>query len=158
MWMGHAFPPPAIHSAIEHARRFDGTAEERMAQASFWKGQGVLPGISDYMLWARGKCVAVELKWGRNTPTEAEKAFGCAMIGNGFDWFPAWSVAEVDARMREIFPDLPRSMSILAMEYDAALSVRPAPKRASRRWDRLPTGEQAAEESAKRLQDFLDDE
>jgi hypothetical protein len=154
MYMGQAFPPPAVHSAIEHARRFDGTPQQRMAQAAFWKAQGVLPGIADYLLWAQGKCVAIELKHGYNKPTEAEKTFGQAMIANGFDWFAAWSVREVDERLREIFPDLPRSMAIAAAEHDAALSVPEKPKKA-RRWREPPSGEEAAAESERRLEEWL---
>lgn len=128
-YLKDALPAPGWFSAISHERKQSVRSGQRQ------KAMGVKRGLSDLMVWYRGKFLAVELKV--DSPvSENQKLFGAAMVRNEFSWAVIRSVVSLhDHLVGQGVPIAP-SMRIAAMRADAALAVaEPAvskPKRPSK--------------------------
>ena len=132
MYLTKALPAPGFFSAIEHGRMHHGNDEQRGREWGRLKGQGVKTGLADVFIWHQNKFIAVELKAGKNTTSDSQDAFGDAMIANGFSYLVVRSIVSIDAALRLHSIPISPSMRILAMQYDAALSVPDAPRKASK--------------------------
>ena len=129
-YLKQALPAPGFYSGIEHARK------QTLYSGMVQKAKGIKRGLADLNIWYRGKYIGVELKV--NSPISLpQMAFGSAMRENDFEWHVVKSVVALhDLLFTLAIPVLP-SMRILALQYDAALSV-PAAKPKARGATRPP--------------------
>lgn len=133
MYLDRALPDPGYYSAIEHGQKLRGDAQQRQRQWGHLKAQGVKTGLADVFIWYLRLFIPIELKVGTKQRTSQE-AFEAAMRANGFDYYMAWSIVEIDNILRANGIPIEPSMRILAMQYDAALGdVEPVKKRAPSR-------------------------
>ena len=77
------------------------------AQAGKFKAMGLTPGVSDlHFAWATGSlrqfpCFGcIELKWGRNTETTEQEAFGADLAAIGHTYAVCRTVEEVERTLR----------------------------------------------------------
>lgn len=84
------------------------------AEAGIFKAMGVLPGVADLLLFYEGKsygskspsgyfmeCAAIELKAGKGTQTEHQKAFMHKWTALGGNYAICRSISEVEAALRD---------------------------------------------------------
>jgi hypothetical protein len=112
-------PADAEFRAIEQGVHLRGTEEERARAWVRLMNKGVRPGVCDLHLWWRGVYLTIELKWGRNTVTEAEGKFIAAIRRAGFLADAAWSAAQVETIIRSAGIPLSGTMA----DIDARLAI-----------------------------------
>ena len=134
MYLDAALPPPGWFSAIEHGRKHHGTEQQRMAEWSRLRAQGVKVGISDILVMYLGELIGVELKVGKNEPSKNQTDFGEMMEANGFKWRVIRSVCELHDWLVYLGIPIARSMFLAAVAHDAALAQPEAlkPRRTSK--------------------------
>ena len=115
-----ALPAPGFFSGIEHARK------QSLYSGMVQRAKGIKRGLADLNVWYVGQYIGIELKVG-SSASEMQKSFGAAMQANGFHWAIVKSVLELHNLLVSRDVPVSSSMGLLAMQYDAALSV-PAPK------------------------------
>ena len=78
--------PPCWFTSVEHGRKHAGTPQQRAAEWTRLKGQGVKAGIGDMLVLAPGYALWLELKAGANTQSDAQLAMQNAMafLGHGY--------------------------------------------------------------------------
>ena len=142
MWLNAWVPPPpeAFWSSIEHGRLHHGTDTERAIEWQRLKAQGVRQGLPDILLCHQAKMAAIELKFGKNSLRFAQKYFRDAWLANGGIHVEARSIVELDEKLRFAGFDIPRSMSIAALEHDTALAI-PEKKKKPRVWREPPVSD-----------------
>lgn len=78
------------------------------AQAGMSKAMGLTAGVSDlHFAWATGSqrqfpCFGtIELKWGKNTETAEQEAFGADLVALGHTYRACWTIDEVVSTLTE---------------------------------------------------------
>lgn len=68
------------------------------AKGGILKALGVMAGVHDILiLGPDGRLHGLELKWGDNDLSDAQKEFGAALVGRGCTWACCWTIEEVYA-------------------------------------------------------------
>jgi hypothetical protein len=124
MYCHEALPPAYRFISIEMGRKHTGTEQQRMAEWQRLKAQGVVPGIEDSEITGPGRLkLPIEFKAGHNKLSEHQINRRDHLISCGFPYLECRSITGLhDCLVAIGVPVLP-SMRILALNYDAALSV-----------------------------------
>ena len=126
-----AIPAPGIYSGVEHARK------QTLYSGMVQKAKGIKRGLADMHVLYLGRYIEIELKV--NSPiSPPQKDRGKRVIENGFNWSVIKSVVELHDYLLECGVPVMPSMRVLAMQYDADLSVAPPKTKASARPPRQP--------------------
>ena len=124
-FLHHALPPDAVFTGVEHAQQMSPRA------GSIRKAKGVRRGLSDLMIWWRGKFIAVELKTDAGRMSDAQKEFADGIVGAGFAFHCCRSIHQVEAVLRDA--GLPLRASAAGIDTRLAARVRkPGSPRAPR--------------------------
>lgn len=123
LYLQNALQPPATFTAIEHGRRHTGTKQQRAREWQRLKGQGVKAGVFDLIVLAPGLFIGCELKAGKNTLSPEQEKFAAATVANGHHALVIRSILDLHDSLIRLGLDIAPSMRILAMSYDACLSV-----------------------------------
>lgn len=106
--------PPMWCTAICHENELTQNARARA------KARGVQPGVHDlYVCQAPALSTWIELKWGKNTPSEDQKRVGDILWQCGFTPGFAWTIAEILLILRDAKMKLHGNADNLAIEYHA---------------------------------------
>ena len=142
MYLDAALPAPGWFTAIEHGRKHGGSDQQRMAEWSRMKAQGVKVGIADLMIVYRGRVLWAELKVGKNKPSEAQVGFAEAMEANEFSWRVIRSVTALHEYLEDIGLPVNPVHFALAQGHDRELATEPPPPKAKSRkpQSEKPTG------------------
>jgi len=132
MWLDQFLPSPGTFTAIEHGRAHSGTPAQRAREWQRLKAQGVKTGLSDIMIWYRGRFIGVELKAGTNTASAAQEDFGRAMIANGFQWSVVRSVEGLATVLHQHGVPLSLTAPHVASGYDRELATAEPVKKSRR--------------------------
>lgn len=136
LYLDHALPEPCTYSAIEHGRKHSGTQAQRAREWMRLKAQGVKAGVFDLIILAPGKFIGCELKAGKNTLSEAQQDWAKATAANSVDGSHVALVIRSILGLHDALVGIgiliQPSMRILAMSYDACLSVPEKPKKKGR--------------------------
>lgn len=121
-FLRRALPADALVWSTDHAGKRSIAAGARMKQ------RGIIPGISDMFVFWRGMLVALELKAGRNSATEAQDVFGSAITDNGGHYYVVNSLEMIECVLRDVGFEL-RATTLTAVERDARLAAPKAPRK-----------------------------
>lgn len=125
-WLSEALPPAVMWTAVDKALPMSGADRHRaMMIMARLKARGVKNGVLDFHFWWHGIYLAVELKVGKNTPTDDEDDWITGLRREGFRAEVAWSAAQLEHWLRDAgFPVRTSSKGI-----DERLPLREPPKR-----------------------------
>ena len=138
--------PPCWFSSIEHGRKHAGTQQQRAAEWTRLKAQGVQAGIGDTLILAPGYALWLELKSAIGRQSEAQLAMQHAMTALGHGYAVVRSVEQlVDALEQHGIP-LHAGARVAALRHDGMLAVPVAhkPARATKPAIAKPTPKQRA--------------
>lgn len=151
-FMQHIEDPPTRRAHVQREQAFQGVVDrflDRVVTPPFWttginheneltdnarsraRGRGVKGGVPDvYVCQAGGRSAWIELKWGNNKPSDAQKAVHDELERCGIPRGYAWSILYVLRILREADFVLHGNADNLAAEYQARAeaAVRKAEK------------------------------
>ena len=115
--------PPCWFSSIEHGRKHAGTQQQRAAEWTRLKAQGVQAGIGDTLILAPGYALWLELKSAIGRQSEAQLAMQHAMTALGHGYAVVRSVEQlVDVLDQHGIP-LHAGARVAALRHDGMLAV-----------------------------------
>lgn len=139
--------PPCYFTAIEHGQKLRGTKEERARAWGRLKAQGIKTGLADLFVWAtERRFIAIELKVGSNTTSDAQDVFGAAMVTLGHPYEVCYSVEQVGQVLERHDVPLAAGWREIARGHDAALAVE-APRKSR---GKGPVGKKSAHKPTRR--------
>lgn len=123
MFLKDCLPAPCFSTAIEHGVKLVGTKEQRERAWGRLKAQGVKTGLADIFVWSPSRFLALELKAGKNTTSDAQDAFRDALHALGHSYAVCWKVEDVGLALIRHDIALPANWHLQAIHHDAALAT-----------------------------------
>ena len=123
MFLKDCLPAPVYFTAIEHGVKLVGTKEQRERAWGRLKAQGVKTGLADIFVWSPGRFLALELKSGKNTTSDAQDAFRDALHALVHSYAVCWTVEDVGLALIRHDIALPANWHFQSMHHDAALAT-----------------------------------
>ena len=125
--------------AIEQGILLSGTKQQRINAWQRLLNKGVKAGTVDLHFWWQRHYVAIELKVGSNTATDAEEQFINAIVRAGFYGGVAWSAMDVEQHLKAAGIPLSGTMAGIDERLAVEAPPRKAPKKPSGKPRAKPT-------------------